>query len=49
MDTVKDGFCESYFRSIEEIMPISQVDYLIVSHTEPDHARYHHLAAGQEP
>ena len=38
VDTVKDGFCESYFRSIEEIMPISQVDYLIVSHTEPDHA-----------
>ncbi len=38
IETVKDGFCESYFRSIEEIMPIGDIDYLIVNHTEPDHA-----------
>ena len=38
IDTVKDGFCDSYFRSIEEIMPITEIDYLVVSHTEPDHA-----------
>ncbi|MDD4080338.1 MAG: FprA family A-type flavoprotein [Eubacteriales bacterium] len=38
VDTVKDGFSESYFQSIEEIMPVSEIDYLILSHTEPDHA-----------
>lgn len=38
VDTVKDGFGESYFASIEEIMPISEIDYLIINHTEPDHA-----------
>lgn len=38
IDTVKEDFCEEYFRSIEEIMPISQIDYLIINHTEPDHA-----------
>jgi flavorubredoxin len=38
IETVKDGFSESYFRSIEEIMPIAEIDYLVVNHTEPDHA-----------
>ncbi|MGI6686892.1 MAG: FprA family A-type flavoprotein [Christensenellales bacterium] len=38
IDTVKDGFSECYFRSIEEIMPIADIDYLVVNHTEPDHA-----------
>ncbi len=38
VETVKDGFCESYFASIEKIMPISDIDYLIINHTEPDHA-----------
>lgn len=38
VETVKVGFCEEYFRKIEEIMPIEQIDYLIINHTEPDHA-----------
>ena len=38
VETVKDGFHELYFSSIEEIMPVSQVDCLVINHTEPDHA-----------
>ena len=38
VETVKDGFGDAYFNNIEEIMPISQIDYLIINHTEPDHA-----------
>ena len=38
VETVKDGFSESYFRNIEEIMPISDIDYVVLNHTEPDHA-----------
>lgn len=38
VETVKLGFSDTYFKAIEEIMPISDIDYLIINHTEPDHA-----------
>lgn len=38
IETVKVGFCEEYFHKVEEIMPIAEIDYLIINHTEPDHA-----------
>ncbi len=38
IETVKEGFHKEYFRNIEEIVPIEDIDYLVVNHTEPDHA-----------
>jgi flavorubredoxin len=38
IETAKEGFLEAYLNSIEEIMPFAEVDYLVVNHTEPDHA-----------
>ena len=29
---------DSYISNIEEIMPVSEIDYLICNHTEPDHS-----------
>ncbi len=38
IETVKMSFAEEYFANIEAIKPISEIDYLIINHTEPDHA-----------
>lgn len=38
VETAKAKFCEDYIRRIEMITPISKIDYIIVNHTEPDHA-----------
>lgn len=38
IETAKLGFSDEYFQRVEEVTPIDQVDYLIVNHTEPDHA-----------
>ena len=38
VETAKEGFLEEYLANIGKILPFEQVDYLIVSHTEPDHA-----------
>lgn len=38
IEAAKLGFADESFRRIEEIVPISQIDYLIINHTEPDHA-----------
>ncbi|MDD3732267.1 MAG: FprA family A-type flavoprotein [candidate division Zixibacteria bacterium] len=38
IDTVKKGFTEEYLANIEEITPLSAIDYLVVNHTEPDHS-----------
>ncbi len=37
IEASKLGFSQEYFRNVEEIVPISKVDYLIINHTEPDH------------
>ena len=37
-ETVKEKCFDSWMERVEEITPISQVDYLVVSHTEPDHS-----------
>ncbi|MCF0227709.1 MAG: FprA family A-type flavoprotein, partial [Malacoplasma sp.] len=37
IDTVHEGFEESYFKDINEIVGIDKVNYLIVNHSEPDH------------
>jgi flavorubredoxin len=38
IDTVKAGFGDEYFANIEQIVPLSEITYLIVNHTEPDHS-----------
>lgn len=38
IDTVKKEFTEEYLANINEIIPIEQIDYLIVNHNEPDHS-----------
>ena len=38
IDCVKRAFAEEFIKRIEEIVPVSQIDYLVVNHSEPDHA-----------
>ncbi|MCD5415249.1 MAG: FprA family A-type flavoprotein [Clostridiales bacterium] len=37
-ETVKVKFFEEYIYKIKEIVDIAKIDYIVVSHTEPDHA-----------
>lgn len=38
IETVKETFYEEYEKNLEAVMPPEQIDYIIVNHTEPDHA-----------
>lgn len=38
VETVKSGFWDVYSQRVNEVMPMNKVDYLIMNHTEPDHA-----------
>ena len=38
IETVKLPFFDEFRKRIEAVLPITQIDYLIVNHTEPDHA-----------
>lgn len=37
-ETAKVQFIDDYLRKVESILPISEIDYIVVNHTEPDHA-----------
>ena len=37
-ETVKAGFFEEYVEKLEKVIDVRRIDYLVVSHTEPDHA-----------
>jgi flavorubredoxin len=37
-ETVKAKFMDEFFRDLTETVEVSQIDYLVVNHTEPDHA-----------
>lgn len=37
-ETAKEKFWDDYIEKLEEVTTISEIDYLVVSHTEPDHA-----------
>lgn len=37
-ETAKEKFWDDYLEKLEEVTDISSIDYLVVSHTEPDHA-----------
>jgi flavorubredoxin len=38
IDCVKRPFAGEFFRKIEEILPVEKIDYVVVNHSEPDHA-----------
>ena len=37
-ETAKFKFFDSYLENLKEIVDISKIDYIVVNHTEPDHA-----------
>lgn len=37
-ETVKAKFFDSYLSSLKKIVDINKIDYIVVNHTEPDHA-----------
>lgn len=38
IETVKNEFADEFIKNIEQYVKIKDIDYLIVNHTEPDHA-----------
>ena len=38
IDSVKEEFFEEYLARLKQLVDLEQIDYLIVNHTEPDHA-----------
>jgi len=38
VETVHDVYTKEYIERIEEFVPISEIDYIIMNHTEPDHS-----------
>ncbi len=38
IETVHADFFEEYVSNIQQVLPLEQVDYLIMNHTEPDHS-----------
>jgi len=38
IDCVKRGFAGEFLNNIEEIVPVGKIDYVVVNHSEPDHA-----------
>ena len=37
IETAKANFAKEYIRNVESVQPISEIDYIVVNHTEPDH------------
>lgn len=37
-ETAKERFFEEYLEALKEVVDVDAIDYLVVSHTEPDHA-----------
>lgn len=37
-ETVKEKFFDEYLKELKEVADITRIDYLVVNHTEPDHA-----------
>ena len=38
LETVKEKFFDQYLKNLKEAADPSQIDYLIMNHTEPDHS-----------
>ncbi len=37
-ETVKEKFFDDYVKELQEVVDVTRIDYLVVNHTEPDHA-----------
>ena len=37
-ETAKEKFFDEYLENLREIIDVEHIDYLVVEHTEPDHA-----------
>ena len=37
-DSAKASFTDKYINALESVIPVSEIDILVVSHTEPDHS-----------
>ena len=37
-ETEKTKFFDAFLKEIEQVTPVSEIDYIIMNHTEPDHA-----------
>ena len=37
-ETAKAKFWDQYLENLKEVIDVTKIDYLVVSHTEPDHA-----------
>ena len=37
-ETVKEKFFDDYLKELKEVADVTRIDYLVVNHTEPDHA-----------
>ncbi|MBR3203629.1 MAG: FprA family A-type flavoprotein [Solobacterium sp.] len=37
-ETEKTKFFDDYLKEIEQVVPVKEIDYIIMNHTEPDHA-----------
>ena len=38
VEMVKDGFNKEHMEKVAEIVPLESIDYIVMSHTEPDHS-----------
>ncbi len=38
VEAVHEKFYEDYFEKIKELVPLADIDYIILNHTEPDHS-----------
>jgi flavorubredoxin len=38
IDTVKEGFKDNYFEKLRSVVDPATIDYIVVTHTEPDHS-----------
>lgn len=38
IETAKEKFCEEYLHKVQAVIDIAKIDYIVVNHTEPDHA-----------
>src|SRR5699024_5077565 len=37
-ETAKEKFFDEYLEKLQEVTDVNRIDYLVVNHTEPDHA-----------
>ena len=49
VEAVHETFCADYLEQIREILPIKDIDYVILNHTEPDHSGCLHELFAQNP